>query len=124
MRDQDIQHLLDAYRWAAISHEEPDDGTKDWRSRVNRAANRMLIISRQLAAAGPEGTEAFARLLRAEDPIISIPAAHHLLDFMHPDEVMRRQALSLIEKAAQPNTPEAYGEKVWLENWRSELQDE
>ena len=119
MRDHDIDTLLDAYRWAAISHEEPDDGTKDWRTRVNQAANRMLLISKQLDSAGPKGLNAFARLLHADDPGISVAAAHHLLDFMHPDPDTRAEALSRIREAAA-----VHDENEWLENWENELQDE
>lgn len=108
MQETLIDALVDEYRLAVRAH----------------AADRMVVISREIGSRGPEATATFAQLLGSEEELLSASAAHHLLDFMQPDEEARRRALSLIEKRAQGQTAEARSEQVWLENLSAEQQDE
>jgi hypothetical protein len=119
-----IENLIAEYRSAALLHSQPGDGTAASLTRCNKAADRMVVISREIAAGGREAVAVFADLLTSSDPHLSIWAAHHLLDFMHPDDGARIQALSLIERNAQGSSPQAVGDQVWLENWSAEQQDE
>ena len=120
----DVEQLIHEYRTCAAAHYEPNDGSSGWIQRVNHAADRMITIARHIAGTGPDGITRFATLLDRDDPHVAGWAAHHLLDFMSPDDATRTAALSIIERAAQSNTVESLGEKTWLENWRAEQQDE
>ncbi len=119
-----IDRLVGEYRSAATAHNEPNDGSTAWITRVNQAAGRMVLIARELAGGGAEAVAALAQLVQSEDQHLSVWAAHHLLDFGEPNEAARTQALSVIERAAQGDGAQAYGERLWLENWRAEQQDE
>ena len=119
-----IDRLISEYRAAASAHNEPDDGTSSWAERVNRAADRMMLISRQVASAGPDAVSEFGQLVGSDDPVVALWAAHHLLDFMNPQEPARDRALSVIRNVADSNRADASAEKEWLENWEAELQDE
>ncbi|MGZ4810563.1 MAG: hypothetical protein ACXVH7_12085 [Thermoanaerobaculia bacterium] len=124
MESGTIAQLLDEYRSHAAAHCEPNDGTQSWVSRVNHAADQMLLIARRVADAGPGAVARFSELVDAADPRLSISAAHHVLDFMQPSANVRDAALAVIEREAQRQTPEAPGERLWLDNWRAEQQDE
>lgn len=124
MEHPTIDQLIEEYRSCAAAHHEPNDGSPSWTARVNRAADRMLLISRHVASAGPDAVTRFADLLQAGDPQLSIAAAHHLLDFMEADLAARDRALAIIERAAQGESGQAAGERLWLDNWRAEQQDE
>ncbi|HVR39493.1 MAG TPA: hypothetical protein VMU84_10390 [Thermoanaerobaculia bacterium] len=105
-----VDDLLRAYQSAATLHSQSDD-----RTRTNEAATRMVVLSREIAAAGPSAVTAFAQFVRSDDTHLALWAAHHLIDFMEPDEPSRTNALALIENARDTG---------WLENWRAEAQDE
>lgn len=119
-----IQQLLDTYRAHAEEHGQPNDGSRTWSVRVNHAADQMLLIARRVAGRGPEAVAQFGELIGAEDPHLSLWAAHHMLDFMEPPPVIREAALSIIERAASQPSRAAFSEKLWLENYRGEVQDE
>jgi hypothetical protein len=119
-----LEQLIRDYRTYAAAHGEPNDGTPDWAERVNQAADHMLLIARAVGASGSHAIARFGELIHAEDPHLSEWAAHHLLDFMEPPAELRDAALSVIERAAEASTPAGFEEKLWLENWRGESQDE
>lgn len=110
-----IASLVQQYQSAATALNEPNDGTAAWLARVNEAADRMIVISREIASAGPEAVAEFARLISSNDRELALRAAHHLLDFMEPRQDVRDAALALIEGS---------GDRTWLENWSAEQQDE
>lgn len=120
MNDAAWTPLIEDYRASARAYAEPDDGTEAWSARVNEAADRMIVIARRVASAGPEAVAGFSELVGGSDPQVARWAAHHLLDFMEPPAAAREAALALIERAALSSS----GEEVWLENWRGETQDE
>lgn len=117
---ESIADLLAAYRLHAAAHAETNDGSAAWVERVNHAADEMLLIARRVAGAGPDAVARFAGMMHTEDPTLSRWAAHHVLDFMEPALPIREAALGLIERAALDDA----GERLWLENYRGELQDE
>ena len=121
---ESIDRLISEYRAAAQAHNEPDDGTPSWALRVNRAADRMIMISRQVASSGVDAINEFGQLVKSDDPILALWAAHHLLDFMEPAEPVRDTALSLIERVAASDSEDALAERIWLENFNDEMQDE
>ena len=82
--------------------------------------DRMLHIAREVAGRGPDAVASFARLLTVDDPRVKRQAAHHLLDFMEPSEASRERALAIIEQAAG----DAVDERLWLESFRAEQQNE
>ncbi|HYM60014.1 MAG TPA: hypothetical protein VEZ11_03885 [Thermoanaerobaculia bacterium] len=123
MTPADIDILLSEYRAATFAHLEPNDGTDDWIQRVNEAAGRMVVIAKEVGDLGSPAVDDFASLL-GEEGELSIHAAHHILDFMHPGDVARGLALALIEQAATGESLDAICERTWLENWQAEQQNE
>lgn len=124
MEENAIEHLVHEFEQAVAAHDEPFDGSGDWRSRVNTASTRMVVISREIAAAGPAAIGRFARLVAAPERRVSLHAAHHLLDFMDPDPATRDAAMLLIQDAATGDGAEAAAERLWIESLRAEGQDE
>lgn len=124
MRKTTIDRLIADYRVAASAQHEPNDGTPTWRNRVNDSAERMLLISREVASRGDAAVHAFAELLNDREGQVSLSAAHHLLDFMQPAEAARRRALEIIEQASKESRVDASAEQAWLENWSAEQQNE
>ncbi len=124
MKETAIEHLVHEFEAASAVHSQPFDGSGDWRSRVNDAATRMVVISREIASRGPEAVAHFAQLVSSEDRQLSLWAAHHLLDFMEPDPAARETAMLVVQRTAEDGSPEAAAEKLWLESWKAEQQDE
>ena len=119
-----IDGLIGEYRSCADAHNEPGDGSESWATRVNHAADRMIVIARRVAEGGPEAVSRFGSLLETDRPHVALWAAHHLLDFMTPDLRARDAALALIERTAAGKGGLALGEQQWLDNWVAEQQDE
>ena len=82
--------------------------------------DRMLHIAREVAGRGPDAVASFARLLSTDDARVQRQAAHHLLDFMEPNDASRERAMAIIEQAAG----NAADERLWLESFQAEQQNE
>ena len=110
--------LLDEYVKLARRHNEPNDGSKGWVRRVNRAAKRMQAIADSLLLAPDPDVVGFASLLESQEERARTWAAHHLLDVaerLEPSLVER--ALAIIEASAAGDSLNAFGERMWLDDW-------
>ena len=106
------------YAELARRHATPNDGTRAWVRRVNRAADGMRSIAvQQLTGPACDPTR-FAGLLDAEDECIKLWAAHHLLE-LSPSLAppIAAKALAVIEHGAAGDSVEALGERMWLRDW-------
>lgn len=124
MKETAIEHLVHEFTTVVAAHDQPFDGSGDWRLRVNDASTRMVILAREVAARGPDAVRQFSRLVADADPRLSLAAAHHLLDFMDPDPEARDAAMLVVRRSAASSAPEAAAERAWLESWSAEQQDE
>jgi hypothetical protein len=106
------------YRAQAVAQSAPLRGTDAWVNWVNRAADRMRELAIQEAAQDPTGSS-FAQLLRDELPNVRLWSAHHFLElFTERSAEETSAALSIIEAAAHGESAAAFGEQLWLKEWR------
>jgi hypothetical protein len=124
MKESAVEHLVHEFESAVAEQHQPFDGSGDWRIRVNEAATRMIVISREIAGRGPGAVAEFAKLVESKDRHLALWAAHHMLDFMEPDAACRAAAMTVVERTASGDGPESAVEKFWLESWKAEQQDE
>lgn len=124
MNESAIDHLLREFESASAAHDQPFDGSGDWRERVNDASTRMIVVSREIASRGPDAVRRFAHLVESGDVHLRVRAANHMLDFMDPEPDLRESAMLLVRRTAEGDSADSAAEKLWLENWKAEQQDE
>jgi hypothetical protein len=110
-------NYIDEYRKCAELCRHTDYGSKQSVCEHNEAVKRMYKIVEQATQAGNEAITALVSLL--DDEISSKWIAHHLIEKTKIDPSIRIKCLKIIEKLANGDGPDAFGEQVWLEEWKN-----
>ena len=115
----EIKKLLARYKEFARTHANTDYGDSRSVKRANNAADKMLLIALEASRTGEESLAAFAELLDEPADKIQLWAAHHILERMNPNKPLAQHALSVIQDYSTRDDLGAYGEKMWLSDWKS-----
>lgn len=91
----------------------------------NKRADRLRAIAKEIEASHPTLKPSFAHLLYHEKQSVRSWAAHHILEVMNYDAPVRADALREIERiAAEDDTVNGLGNKMWLQQWYQEHPDD
>jgi hypothetical protein len=116
---EEIAKQLKQYKELAEIHANTDYGDSHSVRRANNAADKMFKICLQLSQLGEQGLFAFATLLDEPKNKIQLWAAHHILELMQYTSALEYRALEIIREFSRGKGADAYGHKIWLENWES-----
>jgi hypothetical protein len=109
-------NYLEEYKKCAEICQDTDFGNKRSVRAHNAAVDRMYEIVEQ---ASMDGSEAIANLISLlDDDISSKWIAHHIIEKAEVDPGIRKKCFKIIEKIASIDGPDAFGEKIWLEEWK------
>ncbi|MBN1511468.1 MAG: hypothetical protein JXB13_05590 [Phycisphaerae bacterium] len=117
-----VQELLDEYVACATQCMSVDYGDKKSVRRYNKASDRMRAITDEVVAMGHDAVGRLATLLEVEPA--SGWVAHHLVEKADLDPETTRKCFAKVEEMiaeaeAEANLPDAMGEKMWLQEWRT-----
>jgi hypothetical protein len=118
MTDEIAKHLK-RYRELAEIHANTDYGDSRSVRRANNAVDEMFKICLEINQLGEQGLLAFATLLDEPKNKIQLWAAHHILEQMRYTPSLECRALEIIREFSKGKGADAYGNKIWLENWES-----
>lgn len=105
------------YRKCAEICRDTDFGSKQSVRNHNKAVNYMYKIVERVTLAGSEAIAELINLL--DDEISSKWIAHHLIEKTKLDPANRIKCFKIIEKIANGDGPDAFGEQMWLEEWKN-----
>ncbi len=118
MADHGELNLISEYRACEAIHSNNDFSNGFAVSKANAAADRMREIA-SIIVNLPEERSAFEELVWDSNSNLAKWAAHHVLELMCPSNLVRDKAIEAIEAASLGDSAEAYGERLWLNAWRS-----
>lgn len=86
----------------------------------NKAVTRMYeIVSHLSQDASLECVNQFYELFQMSENNTNVWAAIHSLEHLTPDTLKTKKALSIIGKAAEGESAEAFGFQLWLKDWNN-----
>ena len=113
----ELKELLNRYEELAGIHASIDYGDSRSVKRANDAVDEMISISRDVSVMGEAGLNAFAALLDVSTNKANLWAAHHILEYMGFSKSLEQRALGIIRENAKGESPDAFGEQLWLRDW-------
>ena len=116
---QSLPELIAAYRSAAARHAQPHDGLERCVLEINAAANLLRTLGRTILDTGSGGEKALMEIASGDNSLAAVWAAHHILELSSPSAAAEGLAIAVIERAASGDTANAFGEQLWLNEWRS-----
>jgi|SRR5687767_348151 len=117
MTVDELKELLSRYQELAGIHASTDYGDSRSVIRASDAVNKMISISRDVSLMGEAGLKAFATLLGVSTNKANLWAAHHILEYMSFSKSLEQRALGIIRENAKGESPDAFGEQLWLKDW-------
>jgi len=119
-----IAALIEEYLAQANAAERVDYGDMNSVRRFNAASNRMRAIVDEVVPLGPGAVSKLAVLLEREPA--AVWAAHHLVEKAELDQPTRDRCFARVMQAradaeSRGDLPDAMGEAMWLNEWRSKF---
>ena len=112
-----FEELIDEYKRCTEATNDIDYGDKSSVRRSNKAANKMIKISKRISEEYPSRIYNFAELLTVTDYKIDAWAAHHILENMSYPPELESAALDIIIKYSKEDSVEGLGNRMWLKSY-------
>jgi len=108
-------NLIQQFKNHAKTHLKIDYANKKSVKEGNKAVNKMFDIAQKIFSKGQ--MDEFIELLTVKDNKIDLWTAHILLERLNAQGNTAQNALAVIKGYASLDTPDSFGEKLWLEHW-------
>jgi hypothetical protein len=108
----EIQKLISEYISCSKVCEQTDYENDSSIKKHNQSADRMYEIVEEIKSFGDNAISQLAELLN--HPVSSKWLAHQLIEKSSINDELRQKCINIIRQLAKENTPNGFGEKMWL----------